>query len=129
MKRHARKLSVGDKLHILGPVSEEEKAWYFKNCKAFVLPSLAEGFGAPVVEAMQFGKPLFLSDKTSLPEVGGDAAFYFHDFRPEKMRKVLKKGFKKYKQNGMAEKIIQRGREFDWNQKAKEYVAIYKSLM
>jgi glycosyltransferase involved in cell wall biosynthesis len=129
MKKHARKLSVGDRLHILGPISEEEKAWYFKNCKAFVLPSLAEGFGAPVVEAMQFGKPLFLSDKTSLPEVGGDAAFYFHDFRPENMRKVLKKGFKKYKQNGMAEKIIQRGREFDWNQKAKEYVAIYKSLM
>lgn len=129
MKQLANDLSVDDRLHILGPVNEEEKAWYFKNCKAFVLPSLAEGFGAPVVEAMQFGKPLFLSDKTSLPEIAGDAAFYFHDFDPENMKNVLMKGFEKYQLNGMAERIIERGKEFDWRQKAKEYVAIYESLM
>ena len=129
MKNHAEQLGVADRLHILGPVSEEDKAWYFKNCKAFVLPSLAEGFGAPVVEAMQFGKPLFLSNRTSLPEIAGDAAFYFNDFEPEMMRTILFKGLEKYEQNGMAARIIQRGKDFDWNQKAKEYVAIYNSLI
>lgn len=129
MKKHATDLGVSSRLHILGPVSEEEKAWYFLHCKAFVLPSLAEGFGAPVVEAMQFGKPLFLSQRTSLPEIAGDTAFYFHDFEPENMRRVLLNGLEKYQQNGMAERIRQRGREFDWDQKAKEYIAIYQSLM
>jgi glycosyltransferase involved in cell wall biosynthesis len=129
MKQHAETLDVSDRLHVLGPVSEEEKAWYLKNCKAFVLPSLAEGFGAPVVEAMQFGKALFLSNRTSLPEIAGDAAFYFDDFEPENMREVLSMGFEKYHQNGMADRIIQRGKEFDWHQKAKEYAAIYQSLI
>jgi glycosyltransferase involved in cell wall biosynthesis len=129
MKQHAETLDVSDRLHVLGPVSEEEKAWYLKNCKAFVLPSLAEGFGAPVVEAMQFGKALFLSNRTSLPEIAGDAAFYFDDFEPENMREVLSMGFEKYHQNGMADRIIQRGKEFDWYQKAKEYAAIYQSLI
>jgi glycosyltransferase involved in cell wall biosynthesis len=129
MKQHAETLGVSDRLHILGPVTEEEKAWYLKNCKAFVLPSLAEGFGAPVVEAMQFGKALFLSNRTSLPEIAGDAAFYFHDFEPQNMREVLSRGFEKYHQNGMADRIIERGKEFDWHQKAKEYATIYQSLM
>jgi len=129
MKEHAEQLGVSARLHILGPVSEEEKAWYLKNCKAFVLPSLAEGFGAPVVEAMQFGKPLFLSNRTSLPEIAGDTAFYFHDFEPENMRDVLSRGFEKYQQNGMAEKIIQRSNNFNWTEKAKQYVAIYQSLI
>ena len=71
MRLQATKLGVSERLHILGPVSEEDKAWYLKNCLAFMLPSLAEGFGAPVVEAMQFGKPIFLSNLTSLPEIGG----------------------------------------------------------
>jgi glycosyltransferase involved in cell wall biosynthesis len=129
MKQEARELSVDDRVHILGPVSEEEKAWYLKNCKAFVLPSLAEGFGAPVVEAMQFGKPLFLSDRTSLPEIAGDTAFYFHDFEPGNMKKVLMDGFETYQQNGMMNKIKEKSKEFNWRQKAKEYVAIYESLI
>jgi glycosyltransferase involved in cell wall biosynthesis len=129
MEKEAEQLGVADRLHILGPVSEEEKAWYLKNCEAFTLPSLAEGFGAPVVEAMQFGKPVFLSDKTSLPEIGGDAAFYFHDFDPETMSSTLRYGLEKYKKYGMAEKIIERSKEFDWNVKAKQYVSIYQSLL
>ncbi|MEO6542367.1 MAG: glycosyltransferase family 1 protein, partial [Ferruginibacter sp.] len=78
MKRMAENLGVAERLHILGPVPEDDKAWYLKNCTAFFMPSLAEGFGAPVVEAMAFGKPLFLAKLTSLPEIGSDVAFYFN---------------------------------------------------
>jgi glycosyltransferase involved in cell wall biosynthesis len=129
MKKQAEQLGVLPRLHILGPVTEEEKAWYLQNCWGFTLPSLAEGFGAPVVEAMQFGKPLFLSDKTSLPEIGGDAAFYFRDFEPENMKRVLLDGFEKYQQKGMAEKIVQRSKDFTWTQKAREYISIYQSMI
>jgi glycosyltransferase involved in cell wall biosynthesis len=95
---------------------------------AFVHPSLAEGFGAPVVEVMQFGKPLFLSSLTSLPEIGGDAAFYFSSFNPEHMRHVFEEGMKKYKKEQMVQKIINRGKQFDWDHKAKEYLKVYQSL-
>ena len=129
MLLEAKQKGVIDRLHIVGPVTENEKAWYLKNCVAFVHPSLAEGFGAPVVEAMSFGKPLFLSPLTSLPEIGGDAAFYFHTFEPEHMQQVFFNGIKEYSKNGLEHKIIERAKQFNWEQKAVEYLQVYKSLM
>ena len=66
----ARKMGVSKNISIVGPVSENEKSWYFNNCLAFAFPSIAEGFGLPVTEAMSVGKPLFLSDKTCQHLVG-----------------------------------------------------------
>lgn len=129
MRILARKLGVNERLHVLGPVSEADKAWYLNNCLAFMLPSLAEGFGAPVVEAMKFGKPLFLSNRTSLPEIGGDVAFYFNDFEPGHMQHVFYEGMAKYQKNGLAQSIIDRGNSFDWAEKAREYIQIYRSLL
>lgn len=128
MKEEARKMGIEDRVHILGPVSEKDKAWYFQNCQAFVFPSIAEGFGAPVVEAMSFGKPLFLSNRTSLPEIGGDAAFYFTDFAPLHMKNVFEKGMYEYDQKNMSEVIKKRGQVFQWERKAREYVEMYKTL-
>lgn len=128
IKEDAATLGVGDRLHLLGPVSEGEKGWYLQHCLAYVHPSLAEGFGAPVVEAMQFGKPLFLAALTSLPEIGGDAAFYFKSFDKEHMQKVFYEGMIRYDKEGMEHTIRKRGMQFDWNEKAKEYLKIYQSL-
>lgn len=129
MKQLAEKAGVSERLHITGPVTEADKAWYLQNCMAFLLPSLAEGFGAPVVEAMAFGKPLFLSNRTSLPEIGRDVAFYFNDFTPGNMMKVFKEGMLAFKENGLVDKIIKRGNDFNWQEKAKEYIRVYRSLM
>lgn len=129
MKKQAEALGVYDRLKILGPVAEEDKAWYLRNCEAFLLPSLAEGFGAPVVEAMSFGKPIFLSNRTSLPEIGSDVAFYFETFEADHMQHVLKTGLTEYKKNGLAYRIVRRGNEFNWKSKAKEYLRVYRSLL
>jgi glycosyltransferase involved in cell wall biosynthesis len=129
MKQLAKTYNAIDRLKILGSVSEQDKAWYLKNCMAFSLPSLAEGFGAPVVEAMMFGKPLFLSNKTSLPEIGGDVAFYFDNFNPNYINDVFAKGMELYSKNGLANKIVERGKLFDWNQKANQYVEVYRSIL
>jgi glycosyltransferase involved in cell wall biosynthesis len=129
MKKQAEAMGVTERLKILGPVTEEDKAWYFKNCMAFCQPSLAEGFGAPVVEAMAFGKPLFLSNCTSLPEIGGDVAFYFNSFDEHHMQSVFKKGLQEYQRNGLAKKIIDRGNCFSWEEKAKNYCEVYQSLL
>jgi len=129
MMEHARKLGIEDRVHLLGPVSEEEKAWYLKNCLAYMHPSLAEGFGAPVVEAMAFGKPMFLSNYTSLPEIAGNVAFYFSSYDHEHMYSVFTEGMATYRKNGLYKRIIQKGSEYNWEKKAIEYLDVYRSLM
>lgn len=129
MKELATSIGAPDRLKILGPVSEADKAWYLQHCLAFALPSLAEGFGAPVVEAMAFGKPLFLAHRTSLPEIGKDVAFYFHNFEPSHIQAVFEQGMQEYNRNGLAQHIISRGKEFTWEEKAAEYCKVYQSLL
>jgi len=129
MKAEAKKKGMSDRLHILGPVTEGEKAWYLHNCLAYMHPSLAEGFGLPVVEAMSLGKPVFLSNLTSLPEIGGDAAFYFENFEAEHMQEVLDEGMKRYHEETMHSIISEQGRKFSWLQSAKKYLDVYRSIM
>src|SRR5215204_1006123 len=129
IKKEAEEKGIGDRVHILGPVTEGEKSWYLQNCVAFVHPSLAEGFGATVVEAMAFGKPLFLSNLTSLPEIGGDVAFYFKNFEPDHMRQILFNGLHQFQQNGLEQKIRERSTTFNWERKAEEYMAVYQTLL
>lgn len=70
------KFKVADKVVMPGYVSEMEKAALLKYCKAFVFPSLYEGFGLPLLEAFYYKKPVLTSKVSCLPEVGGDAAHY-----------------------------------------------------
>ncbi len=124
----ARRYNVEKRVKLIGTVTENEKHWYYKNCKVFVFPSIGEGFGLPVVEAMYFGKPVFLSKYTSLPEVGGNAAYYFNDFSPESMQHDFEKGMNDFKNNNRMTAIKQQAASFDWNKTAKEYLEIYRNL-
>jgi glycosyltransferase involved in cell wall biosynthesis len=124
----AEQSGVRDRLIFTGPVSENDKQWYLKNCKAFVFPSLAEGFGLPVIEAMHFGKPVFLSTLTALPEIGGDVAYYFKNFDPEHMNHVLEEGLDHFSKFGDAGKVMERAKRFNWNDAAKAYLNLYRSV-
>jgi glycosyltransferase involved in cell wall biosynthesis len=124
----ARKYNVEDQVKILGGINEEDKYWYYKNCKAFLFPSKAEGFGIPVIEAMNFGKPVFLSTATCLPEIGGKFAYYFEDFNPDHMRKVFQDGINDYECRQPAQSIINHAKQFNWEVSAKAYWQVYKSL-
>lgn len=124
----ANRLGVADRIRFVGAISENDKQWYYKHCTAFVFPSIAEGFGLPVIEAMAFGKPVFLSNLTSLPEIGGDAAFYFPDFEPDTMQKVLANGLHLYQHNDMKAAIIAHAQKFNWLTTAQQYLEIYRSL-
>jgi glycosyltransferase involved in cell wall biosynthesis len=128
LKDKSKELGVEDNVHILGQVSEQEKSWYFNNCRAFAFPSISEGFGLPVVEAMSCGKPLFLSDRTALPEIGGDVSFYFNNFNPEYMQQVFNAGMKEFAANGLSKKIKARSYHFNWHKAARQYIDVYRSL-
>jgi glycosyltransferase involved in cell wall biosynthesis len=125
----AKKFGVENRVKLTGAITVEDKYWYLKNCTAFLFPSLAEGFGIPPVEAMYFGKPTFLSTKTSLPEIGGQHAYYFDDFEPENMRAVFEAGMAHYAQTNPASSIMRHAAQFNWVKSANEYWDVYKSVL
>lgn len=124
----AERMGISGRIRMPGQISENEKSWYFNNCCAFAFPSMAEGFGLPVAEAMSVGKPLFLSHRTALPEIGGNVAFYFKDFSSSHMNETFEKGMIDYAEHNMQEAIMKKGLEYCWSAAAKEYLDIYRSL-
>jgi glycosyltransferase involved in cell wall biosynthesis len=103
--------------------SDEQAAWLYKNAEAFVQPSLMEGFGLPVLEAMQQGTPVASTNATCSPEVYGDAANYFDPLDTKDMTRaideiltdkdlranLIKKGYKqvkKYSWRDMSVRIL-----------------------
>ena len=128
IKQEAKLFGVENRVHIIGSINEKEKYWYYKNCEAFVFPSLAEGFGIPAIEAMLFGKPVFLSSLTSLPEIGGKVAYYFNNFSVENMQAVLDNGLTHYKNLTDTKTIIAHAQQFTWEKAAQAYQKIYLSL-
>lgn len=129
IKAEAKKLNVDKRLHILGPIDQQNKYWYYNNCVAFAFPSLAEGFGIPVIEAMNFGKPVFISRLTSLPEIGGDSAYYFDSFEPVCMQDIFEKGMSHYREINPKNEIIAHAEQFNWKTCALEHWEIYRSLI
>jgi glycosyltransferase involved in cell wall biosynthesis len=110
-----------------GKISEAEKIYLMQNCKAFLFPSLLEGFGLPVIEAMSCGKPVFVSNLTSLPEIAADKGFYFENFEAESMAKLI---FEKLKNlpPSFSSLLQIHASQFSWNKNVEKYLQQYKSV-
>ncbi|NJL47130.1 MAG: glycosyltransferase family 4 protein [Leptolyngbyaceae cyanobacterium SM2_5_2] len=76
-------------VHFLGFLGEDELVALWQGCRGLVFPSLYEGFGIPVLEAMWFDCPVACSNIGSLPEVGGDAVLYFDPRKPEEIAQAM----------------------------------------
>lgn len=101
-------------VHVIGPVDDAGRRWLYAHCSGLLFPSVCEGFGLPVIEAMQWGKPVFCSDRTSLPEVGGNHAFYFRDFDPDRMATVVRNGLRDFtSERAEAEKAYAAGFSYE----------------
>ena len=77
------------RVHFTGHVSEQELARYYRHAESLIFPSIYEGFGFPLVEAMAQGCPVACSNTSSLPEVAGDAALLFNPFSEEDIARAL----------------------------------------
>jgi len=129
IRQQAQRLGVSDRLLMPGVVNAGERMWLLQNCLALALPSLAEGFGLPVIEAMSVGKPVFLSRHASLPEVGGDEAFYWDDFDADAMTAVLDAGLQSFQADpSWPERLRQRAGTFSWEVAARRYLTLYREL-
>ncbi|MGH9415821.1 MAG: glycosyltransferase [Terriglobales bacterium] len=130
VRREAKRLGVAARLLLPGVVRPSAKRWLLEHCTAFTLPSLAEGFGLPVLEAMSLGKALFLAERCSLPEVGGPDAFYWTDFDPEHMGAVLDQGLAAFAADpDRAQRLRRRAAQFTWDAAARQYLSLYLQLV
>jgi glycosyltransferase involved in cell wall biosynthesis len=130
IEQEAARFGVSDRIEFCGPVGEEAKMEYYRNCTALLFPSLSEGFGLPVIEAMSFGKPVFLSNLTSLPEIGGGEAYYFSDFEPNTLIEAFANGMKQFENSpGKGEKLKSWAAQFTWEKSAKQYLEFYQKVL
>jgi len=123
------KLNVAERVKFLDFVGNEDLPSLYKNALCFVLPSLYEGFGLPVLEAMKFGCPTVISDVSSLPEVGGDASLYVD---PKSASDIAEKLERVISDKKLREEIIEKGynqiKKFSWEKTAKETLKVLEEV-
>lgn len=130
LARMIEEFGIADRTRLLGWVSNEELDGLYASAIALVFPSLMEGFGLPILEAMQVGCPVATSDVSSMPEVAGDDAVYFDPTDVTAIAAAMSKLAAdpelraRLRDNG-----LQRAQSFSWDRTADATVAIYRELL
>ena len=116
-------------VRILADVPDADLAEFYNRAAVFAYPSLYEGFGLPILEAMACGAPVVSSGASSLPEVGGDAALYAdpHD-ADEFTAQITRVLHDRALRAQMVEEGLRRARQFSWRRAAEETLAVYHEV-
>lgn len=125
----ARELRLGDAVVFLGAVAPEDLIWLYGACRLYLNPSLYEGFGLPVLEALACGAPSIVADTSSLPEVVGDAAVVV----PPRDEGAWADAIAFLWENEAARATLtrrgpERAAEFSWRRAARETLAVYRRV-
>ena len=116
-----------DSVVFTGYVSIEELKNYYANAKVFLFPSLYEGFGIPILEAMKFNIPIVSSNLASIPEVGGDAVLYCDPTNVPDMAEKLEQAYSgKWKPD--LEKYKNQVEKYSWESVAEKHITILMNL-
>ena len=124
-----KEIEASPRIHVTGYISNDELARYYAKASIFAFPSLDEGFGMPVLEAMRAGIPVIASNRSAVPEVCGNAALLIDPQDEEALSSALK-NLSGNEQN-RAELVLRgqtRASEFSWQKAAKETWAVYEQL-
>ena len=120
---------IENRCKFLGYVELDELVRIYNGAKVLVIPSLYEGFGLPVVEAIACGTPVILSNTSCFPEVGGDAALYFDPYNSDEL---IEKIVDLFNMSDLENLLIKRGLEnakrFKWENSATEVIKIYREI-
>lgn len=126
----ARELGLESDLIITGFVSEGQLRWLYENCRAYVFPSLSEGFGLPPLEAMIHGAPVVASNATCIPEVCGEAAHYFDPLDVDDIARAITDVLN---DTVLRADLIARGYEqakkYSWKRMAEQTLAVYNKIL
>jgi len=111
-------------------ITDGQLRWLLENCTAYIFPSLSEGFGLPGLEAMLQGAPVVSSNATCLPEVYGDAAYYFDPTdvmdMAEKINEVINNA--KLRQE-LSAKGKKQAAKYSWRRMAEQTLAVYEATL
>ena len=119
-----------DRISVLGYVEPDELAAWYARAAIFAFPSLDEGFGMPVLEAMAGGAPVLTSNRSALPEVAGDAAILVDPEDTEALIGALRNmAADEGLRQDMAARGLARSRLFTWEKAARETWAVYQELL
>lgn len=117
-----------DRINLLGYIPDSHLPALFQGAEAFAYPSLYEGFGIPVLESLASGCPVLISNNSSLPEVGGDAAIYCN---PKDILDIKKKliVITNLNRSLLSQKSKIQAAKFSWEITAKQTLAVYKEVL
>jgi glycosyltransferase involved in cell wall biosynthesis len=124
-----QRLGLSEEVVVLGYVDEALLKWLYENCFAFIFPSLFEGFGLPVLEAMTLGSPVIVSSVSSLPEVVGNKALLVDPMKHEEICTAMyrltssNEFYEEYKST-----LIERAQNFSWQRAGAQLLKIYKRV-
>lgn len=112
-------LAIKQSVHFTGHLSLEELTKVVASAKALTFVSYFEGFGIPIVEAMQAGTPVVCGNMTSLPEVAGEAAIYVDPFSVESIKNgLIQVDMSQTLRSSLIEKGLQQAKKFSWDTSA-----------
>lgn len=124
-----RENEVDNKVMFLDFVPDEDMPPLYRSAEVFVLPSLYEGFGLPILEAMKYGCPVITSNVSSMPEVGGDAAVYCD---PESVEDIKEKILMVLSSPKLQKSLREKGKiqikKFDWEKSADKVLSVLESV-
>jgi glycosyltransferase involved in cell wall biosynthesis len=121
--------ALGDRVRLTGPVNQTDLIALYRGAEVFALPSLHEGFGLPVLEAMSQDTAVLLADIPALREVGGGVARYINPRDAEAWAVALLDVLSDdAERRALAERGVQRAREFDWKRCVAGTVAVYREV-
>lgn len=124
-----KQYGLENKIIPAGYIDQRDLPYLYKLAKVFVFPSLYEGFGIPVIEAMACGTPVVVADKSCLPEVAGQAGLAVDPAQTEKFADTIYKALSDEKiRKELISKGYERAKEFDWKNTAQQTFIIYTHI-
>ena len=128
---NAKELSgLGDRVRFTGFVPDEDLPPLYSAAKVFVYPSFFEGFGLPPLEAMQCGTPVITGNRTSLPEVVGDAGLQVDPFQTDAIADAIEKVLSDEKLSlELSERGLKRAEKFSWGSTARQTLAVFERIV
>jgi glycosyltransferase involved in cell wall biosynthesis len=129
VREAARHSGVGDRITFTGFVSDEDLLRLYNACDCFVFPSLYEGFGIPILEAMACGRAVACSNTSAMPEVADGAGLLFDPSRPDEIARAIRDILIDGELRSRMERLgLQRASTFSWQKSAQLTLQVYEEV-